>query len=132
MVQCERSGHRESTCDMKAFLVQVKILWQMLNFVQKGQISMSRSPSQNLWYSVKGVVKRYTHVIYFSTLFQTYLLTLRQINSKNYHFHTFFFAQNRQSTSGIHMKVAISFERRKKNTMKIIKFVLDRWEIKLL
>ena len=47
-----------------------------------------------------------------TTLFQTYFITLSQINSKNYHFHTFFLRSNWQS--GIHMKVMPSVWAKKK------------------
>ena len=56
-----------------------------------------------------------------TTLFQTYFLTLSQINSKNYHFHTFFCAQTDKVESI--WKLCLEFEQKK--PMKIINFVLD-------
>ena len=56
-----------------------------------------------------------------TTLFQTYFLTLRQINSKNYHFHTVYCAQTDKVEST--WKLCHRFERWK--TMEIFNFVLD-------
>ena len=52
----------------KALSLQVRKLWQRLGFSKVGQTSRSRSQGQKLWYHVKGLVTRNTHVKYQSPI----------------------------------------------------------------
>ena len=57
-------------CNMKALPLLVRKLWPMLEFFSKvGQTSRSRSQGQKLWYNVKGLVIRNTHMKYESSIF---------------------------------------------------------------
>ena len=47
---------------MKALSLLVGKLWPRLKFLKVGQTSSSRSQGPNLWYHVKGLVTRNTHV----------------------------------------------------------------------
>ena len=66
------------------------------------------------------ILNTFCNLLTIISLFHTHLLTLSQISSKNYHFHTF----SALWQSGIKVKVMQSVWVEKK-TMKIISFVLD-------
>ena len=53
-------------CNMKALTLLVRKLWPMLKFFKRR--STSRSQGQKLWYPVKGLVTRNTHVQYESPI----------------------------------------------------------------
>ena len=55
-------------CNLKALSLLVRKLWPRLKFFKVGQSSRSRSRGQNLWYNVKGLVTRNTHVQYESPI----------------------------------------------------------------
>ena len=55
-------------CNMKALSLLVRKLWSRLKFSKVGQTSRSRSRGQKLWYHVKGLVIRNTHVQYESPI----------------------------------------------------------------
>ena len=55
-------------CNMKALSLLVRKLWPRLSFFKIGQTSRSRSRGQKLWYHVKGLVTRNTHVQYESPI----------------------------------------------------------------
>ena len=55
-------------CNMKALSLLVGKLWPRLKFFKVGQTSRSRSGGQKLWYNVKGLVTRNTHVQYESPI----------------------------------------------------------------
>ena len=54
--------------NMKALSLLVRKLWPRLNFSNVGQTPRSRSRGQKLWYHVKGLVTRNTHVQYESPI----------------------------------------------------------------
>ena len=53
-------------CNMKALSLVVRKLWPRYSFSKVGQTSRSRS--QKLWYYVKGLATRNTHVQYESPI----------------------------------------------------------------
>ena len=53
---------------MKALSLLVRKLWPRLKFSKVGQTSRSRSRGQKLWYHVKGLVTRNTHLQYESSI----------------------------------------------------------------
>ena len=54
--------------NIKALSLLVRKLWPRLKFSKIGQTSWSRSQGQKLWYHVKGLVTRNTHVQYESSI----------------------------------------------------------------
>ena len=67
MAWCERSCHKEYTCEVwKRCLSRFISYEQGSSFWKVGQTSRSRSLGQKLWYDVKGLVTRNTHVKYES------------------------------------------------------------------
>ena len=63
MVPCERSCHKEYTCEIwKPYLLRYLSNGQCYSFSKVCQTSRSRSQGQKLWYHVKGLVIRNTHV----------------------------------------------------------------------
>ena len=70
MVPCERSCHKEYKCAIwKPYLFWFESYGQGESFSKVGQTSRSRSQGQKLWYQVKGLVIRNTHVKYKSSIF---------------------------------------------------------------
>ena len=55
-------------CNIKALCLLVRKLWPRLKFFKVGQTSRSRSQGQKLWYHVKDLVTRNTHVQYESLI----------------------------------------------------------------
>ena len=55
-------------CNMKALSLLVRWLWPRLKFSKVGQTSRSRSRGKKLWYHVKGLLTRNTHVQYESPI----------------------------------------------------------------
>ena len=55
-------------CNMKALSLLLRKFWQRLKFFKVGQTSRSRSRGKKLWYHVKGLVTRNTHVQYESPI----------------------------------------------------------------
>ena len=64
MVWCERSCHKEYTCEIYESPVShgSEIMTKVKVFCKVGQTSRSRSLGQKLWYDVKGLVTRNTHM----------------------------------------------------------------------
>ena len=54
--------------NMKAVSLLVRKLWPRLKFSKVGQTSRSRSQGQKLWFHLKGLVTRNTHVQYESPI----------------------------------------------------------------
>ena len=62
MAPCERSCHKEAQS------LLVRKLWPRLKFFKVGQTSRSRLRGKKLWYHLKGLVTRKTHVQYESPI----------------------------------------------------------------
>ena len=54
--------------NMKAVSLLVRKLWPRLKFSKVGKTSRSRSQGQKLWFHLKGLVTRNTHVQYESPI----------------------------------------------------------------
>ena len=66
-------------CNMKALSLLVWKLWTRLKFSKVGQTSRSRSQGQKLWYHVKGLVTRNTHVQYESPMISSGLKVMDKV-----------------------------------------------------
>ena len=119
-----RHGHRDDRLNNPVSVSRGQRLNRVTSLIYRSQPMLTRWDYGRFYelfwnLSTKTLCQRYFK--FKKRLLLTYFLTLSQINSKNYHFHTFFCAQTDKAESI--WKLCHQFERRK--TMKIIKFVLD-------